>query len=225
MGVSVESTTIRGVIEWFEEQKTYNYTIYRGVKLDFVSDCYDGNDRDEAESKLKKFCEKIEPTNDNIYYLKLDSKGKIKENLPGHIFRLNVEAPKFNSYYQQQQFTPVNDNNEILSRLAAIENSLQQPDEEPDEEPDEDNIIGSLLKEPGIKNMLISGIGSILANLLTPVTPAPIALAGINEKTETEILQDCIKTLFSKGVTINDLVTLSEKSENELNLLLSILRK
>lgn len=224
MPISVECTTARGVMDWFMDQKIFTYTIYRGVKLDHVADIYDGNDRDEAENKLSRFCNKIEPTNDNVYYLKLEpANKKVKESLPGLVFRLNVETPKFNPYFGMPQQNMIHsDNTEILSRLAAIENSLQD-NSEPDEEPDEDNLIGSLLKEPSIKNLLISGIGSILANIITPV-PAPVALAGIDETNQNITLQECINTLFSKGVTLQDLIKLSQKTDNEMNMLLNILR-
>jgi hypothetical protein len=221
--VSVECTSSAGVMGWFDLQENHNFVIYRGIKEGFVSCHYDGNNKEEAENRLHNFCASIEPQNDNIYYLKLQSSTKVKEKitLPGLIFRLN-SAPKFaqNTFMSQPA---LNANNEILSRLAAIENSLQSEEEE--EETEEKNFIGTLLNEPSIKNLLISGIGSIMANILTPALPinAPIALAGVEETTEN--LQMYITTLFSKGVTINDLKTLSEKSESELNLLLSILRK
>jgi hypothetical protein len=223
--VSVECSTANGILAWFELQENYNFVIYRGIKEGFVSCHYDGSSKEEADNRLQNFLLSIEPQNDNIYYLKLQGSGKAKEKtiLPGLIFRLN-SAPKFGANMYNVPVPAPNQNNEILSRLAAIENSLQGEEEE--EEAEEKNLIGTLLNEPSIKNMLISGIGSIMANLLTPALPAnaPIALAGVWEET-TEDLQHYITVLFSKGVTITDLKTLSEKSEGELNLLLSILRK
>jgi len=223
--VSVECSTASGVLSWFDLQENFNFVIYRGVKEGFVSCHYDGSNKEEAENRLQNFCASIEPQNDNIYYLKLQGNGKGKEKtiLPGLIFRLN-SAPKFATNMYQVPTQATNQNNEILSRLAAIESSLQDGEEE-EEESEEKNLIGTLLNEPSIKNMLISGIGSIMANILTPALPAPpvVSLAGVEETTEN--LQNYITVLFAKGVTINDLKTLSEKSESELNLLLSILRK
>lgn len=224
--VSVECSTASGVMSWFDLQESYNFVIYRGIKEGFVSCHYDGNNKDEAENRLHNFCASIEPQNDNIYYLKLQSSGKTKEKtiLPGLIFRLN-SAPKFAPAFNYPAQSSSHDN-EILSRLAAIENNLQNDvDDDEQEETTEQNLIGTLLNEPSIKNLLISGIGSILANILTPALPSSpvVALAGIEETTEN--LQQYITTLFTKGVTIADLKTLSEKSEIELNFLLSILRK
>lgn len=224
MAVSVECTTKKGVLNWYQDQEHISFVIYRGIKEDHVSCQYIGSDAIKAEQKLESFCNDLEPSNENIYYIKLQGTAKSKENLPGLIFCLNVKQPNFNQYPAPLQYIPApNDNNEILSRLAAIESNLEN---EVDEEQDQDqNFIGSLLKEPAFKNLLISGIGSILANIITPAS-APLALAGIPENEESaENLQKYISTLFEKGVTITDLKTLSEKSENELNMLLSILRK
>ena len=223
--VSVECTSAAGVLAWFDLQESCNFVIYRGIKEGFVSCHYDGSSKEEAEHRLHNFCASIEPQNENIYYLKLQGSAKAKDkiSLPGLIFRLN-SAPKFATNMYQASAQPTSQNNEILSRLAAIENSLQSEEEEEEEEEEKDKI-GTLLNQPSIKELLISGIGSIMANFITPVNAAsPVsALAGVEETTEN--LQEYITTLFTKGVTISDLKTLSEKSESELNLLLSILRK
>lgn len=227
--VNIEFTTLTALVDWYENKKIPNYIIYRGgsAKDINISDVYSNNDLEEGGENLLSFCNRVlsEPSNENIYYIKLQGSGKAKDITPAGTFCLNVPKSRFAAaapYPDLLRLSSPNNNNEILSRLAAIENNLQPIEEE---EEDEQNYIGTLLNEPSIKNLLISGIGSILANFLTPVSAAsPVtALAGVDETTEN--LQQYITNLFAKGVTVSDLKTLSEKSESELNLLLSILRK
>lgn len=212
--MAVEYTNIDNILSFYEKNENANYTIYRGIKCVHVADMYKGANADEGYNQLNEFLKTV--NNSNEYVLQIMPK-VAKDVAPSCIFKLEKkeERQQLGNYY-------VNGNAEILNRLSNIENSLNtDADEDYIEQPEEKNFIGQILDTEGFKEMIISGIGSLIANFLQPKIEDKIILNGINE---TQNADESLKILFSKGLTENDLFILSKKSKVELNYLLKILR-
>jgi hypothetical protein len=175
---------------------------------------YYGNDKDEGVELLEKYLRDLKQDgNNNKYSVHLVAAKK--GFAPCITFQFNDDAPAAVSSYRPD--------NEILSRLAAIENAIQtQPDEDEDEdEPENNNILAGILNDPTMKNLLIG----LIANVAGSMMPKPQAVAGITDnETETEILQT-IQKLFEKGVTVDDLKRLAAMDQGQITFLLSMLRK
>ena len=224
MAIGVQKTTAEGVLSWYESQDGISYCIYRGSKEvpGLLADSFTGSEKEIGQDKLSAFLYsvKTEPTDDNQYFLKLyDHSPKSKLNLPGITFQLNSRsigmypAPA----YQQQN------NNELLSRLAAIESKLndqEEDDEEEDIEGTQDNFLAGIINQPEMQKILLSAVANIAGSFMP--SPKLTRVAGINDQ---DNIKDRIEILLSKGVTIDDIAKLAAMSENELKFLLNMLRK
>lgn len=209
---SVEKTDVAGVLEWFESQNHVNWFIYHS-KPENIYYYHKGGDFDESAAVLFNVLNTIKNDgNKNIYILKLEAKNKTTKESPRVIFRLNTESAINGT-------NPVfNPNNEILSRLSAIENKLD--DEEPEEEEEEkfsiNSIISGMLQQPQTQQVILNLISNIAGNL---VTPKITAVAGVND----DQLNDILNLLFKKGVKVEHLKKLSEMPEAKIQMLISML--
>jgi hypothetical protein len=218
---AVEFKNIDKVLKFYDNQEDSNYTIYRGMKCIEIADLYTKGNKEDGYNQLEEFLKNCD--NGNEYVLKMRSSKPTKEVMPSCIFKIQKveERQQIGAYY--------NNNSEVLSRLASIENNLANISAESEEEnyteDEEKNFIGQILEQPGMKEMIISGIGSLIANFMQPKIEAatmPTVLAGINETDQTPA--QSLKILYSKGLTENDLFILSKKTKVELNYLLKMLR-
>lgn len=213
--MAVEYSNISSITNFFGNQKESNYIIYRGLKCTYKFDEYHGNNKEDAELQLENFLKNV--NNSNEYVLQIVGGKTSKETLPSCIFKLEEKPERQNvsGYY--------NNNSEVLTRLASIENNIANihTDTEDDYIEEPKNFLGQILEEPGFKEMIISGIGSLIANFMQPKIEDKAILAGI----ETGNVDDYLKVLFANGLTENDLFLLSKKSKVELNYLLKMLRK
>jgi hypothetical protein len=139
-----------------------------------------------------------------------------KDETPRAIFQLNKNA-NLSGYPATYPMHQAPANNEILSRLAAIESKLDEEDfEEEETQPTTPgSIIAGLLEKPEIINGITNFIMNIAGNLTTPKIKA---VAGINED-----INDILKTLYSKGVKVEHLKKLSEMPEAKIQMLISML--
>jgi hypothetical protein len=217
--VAVEFTSIDSILSFYEKNDYTNYTIYRGTKCAHVADLYKGGNKEEGYDHLSEFLKSVNNAND--YVLQLMPIKASKDLAPSSIFKLEKkeERQQVGAYY--------NNNSEVLNRLANIENNLltiNSNDEQDYEEEEPKNLLGQILENEGIKEMIIAGIGALFTNLIQPKTQTTV-LAGINENEEAaQTAEESLKILFSKGLTVNDLFLLSKKTKVELNYLLKILR-
>lgn len=217
----VQRTTIPGVLNWYSDQNDAAFRIYAGRKEnDAPYAVYNGKDKEEGYEALHKALAEMEPTDFSIYLLKIKpGNPKVKEGA----------AITFQLHTQQNQYgLPVANyqvNNEVLSRLSAIENKLEEPDEieEDDEEPEENptSIIAGILTQPQVRNALVSAILNMAGNMTRPQVQPVQNVAGIVE----DDVQKSIEILFSKGVTPADLGLLAAMDKNQIAFLLSMLRK
>jgi len=103
----------------------------------------------------------------------------------------------------------------IMQRLNAIESDLKAKTEEVEEEEEEDpneKLIGQI---SGIVNSPVVGL---IIEYLRPKQPVT-HLAGVDESN----IETILKTLFSKGVTIDHLKRLSEYPKEKISMLLQML--
>lgn len=134
-------------------------------------------------------------------------------------------------------FEMIRKQDEQLNELRQLVLSNQQlPDEEEEEEPNmQSNIVGAILGHPALQPVITTLLTNIVANLITPNIPLnnnqtnqnfmskPTALAGISEQEKGEILSQTLEKIFSKGVTLEHLVKISEMPEIKIKALLMML--
>lgn len=119
-------------------------------------------------------------------------------------------------------------NNQIISRLSAIEDKLNSEEEEAEEEkPEQLNGIGAVLANPAFSAGITTLVTRLLDNYL-PEKKAVTALAGTGES-EAEKLNIAIARLQAADPNLaNDLLLLADLAESnptQFNWLLNMLRK
>ena len=213
MSYKIEKHNIQGVLDWYQLQDCVSWVIYH-KKPDFIKHHYKKNDPDEALEHLQHCLSDLkgDSSNTNEYVLRLDTKVKADKEKPHLIFRLNADTNigMFPGSYQP--------NNEILSRLNAIEARLidEDIDDLEEEAPDTSSILAGFLNKPEVQNVVITALTSIAGALIAPKITA---VAGINEDSENEVLQ----TLYSKGVKLDHLRKLAAMPTAKIQMLISML--
>jgi hypothetical protein len=225
MGYSVQKSSKEAVFSWYMNQDEAPFRIYRGMKESegTFCDAYTGKDKEEGAMVLQKALVEMEPTDYNIYFLKLyNSNPKTKTPAPGITFSVNQPQSSIaGPGYQPAQYQAMN---EILSEIRALRAErmaeIEEDDEEEEEEtPAEESLIAGIMKEPEMKTMIMGLVANIAGSFMKP---GPIkALAGIDESS----IEESIKLLLSKGVTAQDIAKLASMEQNQINFLLSMLRK
>lgn len=214
MSYKVEKHTIEGVLDWYQLQDCVSWVIYH-KKPDFIKHHYKKNDADEALEHLQHCLHdlKTDSTNTNEYVLRLDTKVKADKEKPHLIFKLNTDTNNIGMI--AGNYSP---NNEILSRLNAIEARLidDEIDDLEEEVPDTNSILAGFLNKPEVQHVVITAISSIAGALIAPKITA---VAGINEDSENEVLQ----TLYSKGVKLDHLRKLAAMPTAKIQMLISML--
>jgi hypothetical protein len=187
---------------------------------------------DEAALMLVDDLKSIRPYNSAIFTIKHFAK------VPNNGFKKTSEADCI-STFKQSNVEEIKENyttdkfalqNEMIRTLKMMQEDMQQlkmrlelEDSEPDEKIENEmsgvGLVGRVLENPQVINLLTN----VCANLFTNnIAPNQIkALAGV----ENDTLENIIEKLFNKGVTVEDLNILANKPENEIKFLLTLLRK
>jgi len=222
----VELTSANGVLDWYDDQPKAAYKLCRGTTLnkDHIVDVYDSIDKDGGYKQLCKVLTRLgnEISNTNTYFICMTGKGS--ELLATTTFQLNT----FQIGNVNNSSVDYRVNNEMLSRLSAIEAKLiEEVEEEEEEKP---NYIQSLIT--GFQTNpqeTLSGIVSlftIIKSIMKPTNEPNIKTmtmaAGVPNENGT--LDDYIGILITKGVQVEDFKTLSEMSENKIKTLLNFIR-
>ena len=232
-----EIFTIDEVINFYDAAEGSEYKIFAGVnptaqylRYNFVGEKEIG--RQELVNALTQLRNNIE--NYNPYLIQVISEGSTgrgrskKENSPvltSISFQLN----------RPQQFMPmqsmsgigsprtemlleklVEQNQMLQSRIAAIE-AMEELEEEEEEAPK--SPIDQMLSSPQVQEALIAGVMSLMSGLITK-GGTPTAIAGIGDEAEAV---EILRSLMSKGVTIDHLRKLNEMSSAKLSSLLFML--
>ena len=221
----VQKSSLSAVLSWYNNQDDAAFRIFRGNKENdaYFCDGYTGSDREEGEMALAKALSEIEPTDYNVYFLKLyPSNPKAKKSAPGITFQLHSQT--IGAEYQQPgQYQAMN---EILSEIRALRQERMAEMDTDDEEEETEapatptTILAGILQTPQVQSVLINVLTSMAGTLMTKSTPVK-AVAGV----EPDEISKSIEVLLSKGVTADDLARLAAMDQGQINFLLSMLRK
>jgi hypothetical protein len=235
----VEKTTIKGVINWYSSQNIPNYTILHKTGKN-VKYSYSGGDHEEGLNTLNCYLNDMvgdENHNNTFdYFLRLDdnSRSKNKEersllfNLTGE-HKSNISGVPM--IYQNTSSNLSESKIAEIIRKELEERDRQLEAEEIDEEIENiepqgiGGMIGQIIQgnpelQTSLSTLLIAGING-LSKMFVPKNPVVTQISGINEKVE---IKDILKELYSKGVTNDDLLLLSQKDQSTISMLLSMLR-
>ena len=224
----VEITSANAVLDWYDDQPKAAYKLCRGTTLnkDHIVDVYDSTDKDAGYKQLFKVITRLanEVSNTNTYFICMTGKGT--ELLATTTFQLNT----FQIGNVNNGGNDYRANNEMLSRLSAIEAKLNEEEEEIIEEEKKPNYIESLISgfstNPAETLNGLIGLFTVIKTIMKPTTQPNIKTmtmaAGVPNENGT--LDDYIGTLITKGVQIEDFKTLSEMSETKIKTLLNFIR-
>lgn len=231
----IRSGIMRGTdkaLQYYSEEGTPIFALYEGTGKDPVCHNLKGkfDDIDDSIEYIKKYFSYITPDPKTTYVIKyweekphFDQKGKLTTTPDGSIkFITNTdeEVTEYIAGYQQRVGSY---NNEILSRLAAIESKMNEPEDE-EEEIQKPDFISGIVSNPEIQNMIVGYIGMIVDRLIP--AKKTVAINGVNDENRLavalEILQKHDPQLES------DLFLLANMAENDpgqFQFLLKMLRK
>jgi hypothetical protein len=230
-----EIFTIDEVINFYDAAEGSEYKIFAGVnptpqylRYNFVGEKEIG--RQELVNALTQLRNNIE--NYNPYLIQVISegttgKGRSKKDMPvltSISFQLNRPQSMMPMQAMAGMGSPrtemlleklVEQNAMLASRIAAIE-AMEELEEEEEEQK---SPFDQMLSNPQLQETLIAGVMSLVSGMITK-GGTPTAIAGIGEEGE-EI--EILKSLMSKGVTIDHLRKLNEMSSTKLSSLLFML--
>jgi len=232
-----EIFTIDEVINFYDAADGSEYKIYAGVNptAQYLRYNYTGEKeigRQELVNALTQLRNNIE--NYNPYLIQVISegttgRGRTKKETSPVLTSISFQLNRPQSYLPMQQMAGVGsprtemlleklvEQNQMLqSRIAAIE-AMDELEEEEEEAPK--SPIDQMLSSPQVQEALIAGVMSLMSGLMTK-GGAPTAIAGIDDEAEAV---EILRSLMSKGVTIDHLRKLNEMSSAKLSSLLFML--
>ena len=193
-----------------------------------ITGAYDGKSKDEGYEKLQSELALIANDDYNNFVLGLFNEKDKEKATPAinKVFTVN-EAPLgmvagYGVSNQQAQI-----NNEILNeiramraeRLAEIEEDETEEEEEEEQPVTPGSILAGMLQQPRVQELLINALSSMAGNFARPRVQA---VSGTHTEQDMEQI---LQTLFSKGVTPDDLLKLASMPQSQITMLLSMLRK
>jgi hypothetical protein len=238
-------THLNDLVDHFIEMEHPYYIISEDKKSIFSMN-NKVNDIDEAGEKLKRALEHKDHS--KVYYIycfkKLNQSGLAIPLKAGNhlLFSYQKAKPEY-SFEQKQQYygglgSMIQQQNERIDRLQQLlEAKMLQEDEVEDDdqvkESMQSNIIGQLMGNPAIANILTNLLTNIFANTMStpnlthnniPSNIKPTALAGDTAPSDQELrLATILETLFDKGVTIDHLEKLASYPKAKISMLLTML--
>ena len=224
MAATAQLRNASAVLNWYNEQPQAAWKIFRfSVMAKNITGAYDGKSKDEGYEKLQTELSYISPDDYNNFVLGLYN-DKDKERVApaiNKVFVLN-EGPvgMIAGYGVSNNQAQIN--NEILNEIRALRAERLAEIEDEDEEEEEEekttpsSILAGMLQQPQVQQMLIAMLGNLVSSF------APTKVQHVSG---TQDLEQIIQTLFSKGVTAEDLAKLAEMPQAQITMLLSMLRK
>jgi hypothetical protein len=225
MAATAQLRNASAVLNWYNEQPQAAWKIFRfSVMAKNITGAYDGKSKDEGYEKLQTELSYISPDDYNNFVLGLYN-DKDKERVApaiNKVFVLN-EAPlgMIAGYGVSNQQAQVN--NEILNEIRALRAERMaelETDDEEEEEADQpvtpSSILAGMLQQPQVQQMLIAMLGNLVNSFSAP---------KVQHVSGTQDVEQIIQTLFSKGVTADDLAKLAAMPQAQISMLLSMLRK
>jgi len=220
--------SINAVLDWYNECDYAAWELYPiPQKKDYRINLYYGKDKDEGTEKLRNELARIQPDDFESYVLVLGAmkgtKDRVFESQVRQVFRIN-EKPigMIGAYGVSNQQAQIN--NEILNEIRAMRAERLAEIEEEEEEEEETpvtpgSILAGMLQQPRVQEMLINALAGMAGGLMRPRVQA---VSGTHTEQDMEQI---LQTLFSKGVTPEDLVKLASMPQSQITMLLSMLRK
>ena len=225
MAATAQLRNASAVLNWYNEQPQAAWKIFRfSVMAKNITGAYDGKSKEEGYEKLQTELSYISPDDYNNFVLGLYN-DKDKERVApaiNKVFVLN-EAPlgMIAGYGVSNQQAQVN--NEILNEIRALRAERMAELETDDEEEEEaeqpvtpSSILAGMLQQPQVQQMLIAMLGNLVNSFSAP---------KVQHVSGTQDVEQIIQTLFSKGVTADDLEKLAAMPQAQISMLLSMLRK
>jgi hypothetical protein len=225
MPATAQLRSASAVLNWYNEQPQAAWKLYRfSVMTKNITGAYDGKSKEEGFDKLQTELSYIAPDDYNNFVLGLFNDKDKEKATPAinKVFVLN-DAPvgMIAGYGVSNQQAQVN--NEILNEIRALRAERlaeMETDEEEEEEKEQpvtpSSILAGMLQQPQVQQMLIAMLGNLVNNFATP---------KVQHVSGTQDVEQIIQTLFSKGVTADDLAKLAEMPKAQITMLLSMLRK
>jgi len=179
----IQTGVIQGLekaIARYEKKGTNYFAMYCGSDKLPVVNGLNGRweEMSDCVEELKEYFEDITPDHKKVYSIvwyenpvKADAKGKISE-LPEGSVKFITSNPEqiqtyINDYQERRQQYVGSVNNEVLSRLSAIETKLNEEIEEDQPEEKENALVGAL-KNPDVLNYIIGLVERVVDRVLPP---------------------------------------------------------
>ena len=229
MAATAQLRSASAVLNWYNDQPQSAFKLYRfSVMPKNITGAYDGKSKDEGYEKLQSELALIANDDYNNFVLGLFNEKDKEKATPAinKVFTVN-DAPLgmvagYGVSNHQAQI-----NNEILNeiramraeRLAEIEEDATEEEEEEEQPMTPGSILAGMLQQPRVQEMLINALSSMAGNFARPRVQA---VSGTHTEQDMEQI---LQTLFSKGVTPDDLVKLAAMPQTQIAMLLSMLRK
>ena len=229
MAATAQLRSASAVLNWYNDQPQSAFKLYRfSVMPKNITGAYDGKSKDEGYEKLQSELALIANDDYNNFVLGLFNEKDKEKATPAinKVFTVN-EAPLgmvagYGVSNQQAQI-----NNEILNeiramraeRLAEIEEDETEEEEEEEQPVTPGSILAGMLQQPRVQELLINALSSMAGNFARPRVQA---VSGTHTEQDMEQI---LQTLFSKGVTPDDLLKLASMPQSQITMLLSMLRK
>jgi len=221
-------TGTSGIMDWFDRNATSPYySVWVNRKQLLFS--WNDDDSEAGRTKLESDLYAIEQNGVNdLMIIKLhpkkDKAGYITDKTPiyGSLVCRPSELEKVD--YSMQRMAGMGYNSKMEETMNAILTKLNQDEIEEEEEPEDKGVIGNLLAQPHIQNLLIAGLTTMLGKFagVEPTQQMATGLAGIEDANTNEAII-ILNNLMSKGVTIDHLRKLDQMGAMQLKTLLNML--
>lgn len=238
---SIQFKGIDVVLEAYESRNVAAWSLWQGRQFLFK---YEGDNVTEGANELHSILDKLKHSTNAIYTLKvyedLGKGGKIKNNTPddgSFNFKLNFDEQEISS----QQYGSLRRQDKLEQDIAELKQMiLERDNEEEEDEPHRLGVIGEILNDPGISQILQPLIQPFLSKILglgsTPAQTPMRSISGINDDTRSTntanddaaaTLNEAIKILKEADPKLPEhlmkLATLSKESPDSFNFLLQTL--
>jgi len=218
-----------GIMDWFDRNATSPYySVW--VKPKQLLFSWNNDDSEAGRSKLENDLYAIEQNGVNdLLIIKLhpkkDKAGYITDKTPIYASLLCRPSELEKIDYSMQRMAGTGYNSEIKEIKEMLTQLKSQKEEDDDEIEEEDKgVIGNLLAQPHIQNLLIAGITTMLGKFagVQPTEQMTTGIAGIENGEENEAII-ILNNLMSKGVSIEHLRKLDQMGTVQLKSLLAML--
>lgn len=238
----IQSGVVQGIekaIARYEKKGTIYFALYCGSDkypaVNGLNGRYD--ELSECVEEIKEYFEDITPDHKKVYSIvwyegsvKPDQKGKISDIPEGSVKFITSNPEQIQTYiegYQQrqQQYIGTRDN-EILSRISALESSKKNDHEDEYEETEKPvNALMGLVQNPDVVNFFVGTVQTIIDRILPPKKTIA-GIAGIDDNSK---LNQALEILRKHDPNLDDdlliLANMAENSPLQFKMLLNMLRK